>query len=762
MMLTEHPTHSAPRRLWLGAAFILIGLLLALGSLFWVVYKDWRDEQRDGLIQELLWLDQSLRLHLENHQQSVEAMQLDMPLTRAESRRFFAAAALLQRESKEIEAVQWVGPRGAVLLDAQKRAGLQLGGDAYDALWRAERLGRASYSPPYLGQDGKYRFDLAVPAFEAGRYLGGLRLVYRMDSLLQNQVPWWLATKYHISLVDLGGKVLASKFDQASPVGTLSHELSFDPPGYGVSLRAITYRAGVGFSLPVLSLLIGLLVLALLFLLWRIRGQVRVRAHAERALQHEMSLRRSVEDSMKSGLIAFAGNGQILRVNRAMSELTGLSADELVGQQLPYSFWAEEDYPLLMQAMQAMLAGQLPEHGFELPFRHRDGEKVEVRLYATPLLLEGGRHDGWVASMYDITELKKKRVALDESHRRFLAVLNGLESGLCVIDGDTRQLLYANPAFAAGWASFTVDGSYCPLMPGLMGDSHATAANLECSPDGGRSWFQLQYRRINWVGGESAWLCMLLDITDARARAERELAQEERFQTTSRLIAMGEMASSLAHELNQPLTAISTYASGLARKLPAELAQARGVGEAVQAIADQARRAGQIVNSIRAFVKKHAPQLELSDPDLAVRRVLALAQPMADKYGVRLLLEPARGGLRVEMDPVLIEQVLLNLIKNAIEAMREAGSVRPTIHLRSTTGKQFWRVEVSDNGPGLQDGVKENLFTPFYSTKTDGMGIGLNICRSIVEFHRGEFGVSTPLAGGCVFWFTLPVFVVQD
>ena len=103
----------------------------------------------------------------------------------------------------------------------------------------------------------------------------------------------------------------------------------------------------------------------------------------------------------------------------------------------------------------------------------------------------------------------------------------------------------------------------------------------------------------------------------------------------------------------------------------------------------------------------------------------------------------------------------MNLIKNAIEAMREAGSVRPTIHLRSATGKQFWRVEVSDNGPGLQDGVKENLFTPFYSTKTDGMGIGLNICRSIVEFHRGEFGVSTPLAGGCVFWFTLPVFVPQ-
>ena len=133
-MLNDPPPVTTPRRLWVGATLILLGLLAALSGLFWVVYKDWRDEQRDGLIQELLWLDQSLRLHLENHQQSVEGMEIDMPLTRSDARRFYAAAALLQRESKEIESVQWVGPRGEVLLDGQKRTGLQLGGDAYDAL----------------------------------------------------------------------------------------------------------------------------------------------------------------------------------------------------------------------------------------------------------------------------------------------------------------------------------------------------------------------------------------------------------------------------------------------------------------------------------------------------------------------------------------------------------------------------------------------------------------------------------------------------
>ena len=121
-------------------------------------------------------------------------------------------------------------------------------------------------------------------------------------------------------------------------------------------------------------------------------------------------------------------------------------------------------------------------------------------------------------------------------------------------------------------------------------------------------------RRLEWVSGEPAWLVILTDVTEEREREGRAQAQQERFQTTSRLIAMGEMASSLAHELNQPLTAISTYSAGLARRLPERLELPSGVREAVAAISQQAQRAGQIIKSIRAFVTKHAPQLENVDP----------------------------------------------------------------------------------------------------------------------------------------------------
>ncbi|WP_230370710.1 sensor histidine kinase [Paludibacterium denitrificans] len=263
--------------------------------------------------------------------------------------------------------------------------------------------------------------------------------------------------------------------------------------------------------------------------------------------------------------------------------------------------------------------------------------------------------------------------------------------------------------------------------------------------------------RIDWVNGEAARLVILADITEDKEREAREQSQQERFQNTSRLIAMGEMASSPAHELNQPLTAINTYAAGLMRRLPEDMTLPRGVREAVQAIAEQARRAGQIVNSIRAFVKKHEPQLEHVDPSRVVLRAAGLAESLASKAGVQLQVQQQAADCLLDMDPVLIEQVLLNLMKNAIEAMQDGHTRRPCVRVSTAITPVNWRVEVADNGPGLAAAIKDNLFTPFYSTKVEGMGIGLNICRSIVEFHRGQFGVESVPGDGCVFWFTLPL-----
>ncbi|HJV05879.1 MAG TPA: PAS domain S-box protein [Chromobacteriaceae bacterium] len=748
-----------PRLLWFTTAVTLLALMVALGGLFYLVYRDWKDEQQDNLIQEVLWLEQSLRLHMEGHQAWADTLASDVLASRVNSRKFASVVEFFIRENPEVANVQWVDTHGKVQWDqhGQRNDGKQLTRQEYDALWRAARLLRPSYSPPYLGADGKYRFDLAVPMIDDGKPRGGLRVIYQLDLLLYHQVPWWIASKNYISIQDLDGKTLASKFDSSEHPSNISHQTSFDPPGYGLSLKAVSYRTGLGLTLPVLTGLILLLAAALIYSVWRIRRHVRERSEAEHALAVEVSLRQAIEDCMKSGLVTFGLQGEIVRVNRAFCELLGYGSEELVGQKPPHSFWPKNDYPLLQAAMDAVRHGQQPELGFELRFQRKSGESIEVRLYATPLIEQDGRHHGWIATLFDITERKRQRLALNASHQRFLTVLNGLQAGVCVVDAENGQLLYANPTFAYLWLQEEPDAPCCVLLPGLAEAGGQDNLGAEFAVDEGQHWFQLHRRRIDWVNGEAAWLVILADITEDKEREAREQSQQDRFQNTSRLIAMGEMASSLAHELNQPLTAINTYAAGLMRRLPEDMTLPRGVREAVQAIAEQARRAGQIVNSIRAFVKKHEPQLEHVDPSRVVLRAAGLAESLASKAGVQLQVQQQAADCLLDMDPVLIEQVLLNLMKNAIEAMQDGHTRRPCVRVSTAITPAGWRVEVADNGPGLAAAIKDNLFTPFYSTKVEGMGIGLNICRSIVEFHRGQFGVESVPGDGCVFWFTLPL-----
>ncbi|MBP4044418.1 PAS domain-containing sensor histidine kinase [Chromobacterium violaceum] len=761
------PSHSRirriPHRLWLGASLALVALLLALCSLSYLVYRDWRDEQQDNLIQEVLWLEQSLRMHLEAHQEWGDTLARDIAAGKVDSRRFAQLAAFYMRENPELVTLERIGADRRVEWDPHglRRDERQLGPSEYDAQWRAGRLSRHSYGAPYQGQDGKYRFDLAIPIVHDGQLLGGLRLSYQLDALLYHQVPWWIASKNYISIVDLGGKTLAQKFDAAEQPGTISHQTGFDPPGYGLYLRAVSYRSGLGLTLPVLTVVIALLLLTLLYAVWRIRRHMRERLLAEQRLAKEVSLRQAIEDSMKSGLVAIGLEGEIVRVNRAFCDMLGFAPEELVGSHPPHPFWPADQHGVLADAMDAVRDNRQPEQGFELTLMRKRGDTLVVRLFATPLVEEDGRQRGWIASLFDITERQRQRKALDTAHRRFLTVLNGLAAGVCVVDEGSGQLLYANPGFAELSQVGDADAPCCVLLPGLRADQSGDDYGQEFIATGERCLL-IRRRRIEWVSGEAAWLAILSDVTAERRREEREQAQQERFQNTARLIAMGEMASTLAHELNQPLTAIHTYAAGVSRRLPEELALPAGVRDAIHAIAEQSRRAAQIVSSIRAFVKKHEPQLERVEPARSVQRALGLAEPLAAKNGVSLQLAADRRACRVDMDPVLIEQVLLNLMKNAIEALVEAGTPRPGVELHTCVENGQWRVEVVDNGPGLAAGMQDNLFTPFYSTKPEGMGIGLNICRSIVEFHRGEFGAVSSPEGGCVFWFSLPLAGTEE
>jgi len=274
----------------------------------------------------------------------------------------------------------------------------------------------------------------------------------------------------------------------------------------------------------------------------------------------------------------------------------------------------------------------------------------------------------------------------------------------------------------------------------------------------------------------TGWMSAVLDLSSQRRVEELARQQQERLQATARLATAGEMASLLSHELNQPLSAIAAYATGSLNMMDA---QARGeapapdlwpmLHQATQRIAEQAERAGQVIKSVHDFVRRREQAREAVAVDALVDAVLPLVRLQARKSRTRIELELGHPVPRVVCDRAMVEQVLLNLTRNGIQAMQgEATLAEPVLTLRVQQVQPDWvRLAIRDRGPGITDAVARQLFTPFFTTRSDGMGLGLSVCRTIVEQHGGalEFANLHDAAGaicGAEFSFTLPAAPAAD
>jgi C4-dicarboxylate-specific signal transduction histidine kinase len=283
-----------------------------------------------------------------------------------------------------------------------------------------------------------------------------------------------------------------------------------------------------------------------------------------------------------------------------------------------------------------------------------------------------------------------------------------------------------------------------------------------------QKWFDVRARYLQWTDGRLAQMLIATDIT-ARKHAEAQAAQQaDKAQMTSRLVTMGEMASSVAHELNQPLTAITNYCNGVISRVKGGGIQEEDLIAALEKTSRQAQRAGQIIHRIRAFVKRSEPQRQAAQAHSIVEDAVDLAGIELRRRNVTIQTYVAQRLPTLMVDPILIEQVVLNLLKNAAEAVDNAQmpSGRRNIELRVIprhTPEDGGVIEfsVTDMGPGLRDEVIARLYEAFFSTKADGLGIGLSLCRTIVESHRGRIRAQNLYNGnvavGCRFSFTLPV-----
>lgn len=267
---------------------------------------------------------------------------------------------------------------------------------------------------------------------------------------------------------------------------------------------------------------------------------------------------------------------------------------------------------------------------------------------------------------------------------------------------------------------------------------------------------------VDAQGKQLGWMGSIIDITARKALEGRERRQAEAMAHQARLTTLGEVASALAHQLNQPLTAIMSYNAGLQRLLQNEDVARSKLLTVLQSQQEQANEAGRIVQRIREFLTRRAPHREACDLLQLAQRALALLANDLKQRNIGLEWNLGKTLPLVYADAVLIEQVLLNLARNASDALVARpydGRIGIGIH---ASGAGFVKVDVQDNGPGLNGLTVDQLSAPFFSTKPEGMGMGLAICRSVVEAHHGGFDAGVSAWGGARFSFTLPVFLTKE
>jgi PAS domain S-box-containing protein len=512
-------------------------------------------------------------------------------------------------------------------------------------------------------------------------------------------------------------------------------------------------------------------------LVYAVAHDITGRKATEDALRAESAFRKAMEESVITGMRAIDLSGRIIYVNSAFCRMVGFGEDELVGAVPPFPYWPDEELDVCGVNLDRTLAGQAPASGFEMRIRRKNGERLDARFYLSPLIDLAGKQTGWMASVTDITEPKRVRAALEEAQVRFEAVLDGLDAAVFVADTGSDEILFANRTFKNIYG-FDAVGQTARGVAVAQPDSDDYQVDLlgldvaqlplelfdgeVQHPLSGR-WYHVREHATRWVDGRVVRMGIATDITDRKQNAEVSRQQAERLQHTSRLITMGEMASTLAHELNQPLSAIANYCMGCVTRIQSGKYRQEDLLAAMQKASFQAERAGKIIRRVREFVKKSEPRRGAVQIAEVLDDAIGFADIDARRVSGRIVLEVEPGLPPVHADRIMIEQVVINLVKNGLDSMAGLSRSERVLVVRARAeGARWVEVSVIDRGHGIDEEERKQLFTPFYTTKAEGMGMGLNICRSIVEFHDGRLTVDVNPEGGTIFSFTLPTEVVSE
>jgi two-component system sensor kinase FixL len=490
----------------------------------------------------------------------------------------------------------------------------------------------------------------------------------------------------------------------------------------------------------------------------------------------ELETRKRLEvllDSAADFIFLIDAEGTVLRANSCVFKTAGYSTDEVIGKNIKEFFTPES------QDTCDCSFPRLRERGFnraDIDFVTRDGGSIHMECSATAVPDEHGAFTTFLIIQRDVTERLQAARKLKESERRFRAIFNSTFQFIGLLDPD-GIVLETNQA-ALSFGGFTaedvrgrpfwevVSAGVLPeekdrFEKALQKAAHGKLVRYEVDvlgKDHTITTFDFSLKPVLNDEGETILIIPEgRDITEhKRIEAEKKRQQQE-MAHVMRLSTMGEMASGMAHELNQPLTALVSYcatALKLAQDIPS---LPKGYLDILERASGQAHRAGDIIRHLREFVSKGSTNKTRVVPDDLIQGVIDFISWELRGSGIRVVFQPGPLGHEACVDKVQIEQVLINLIRNSIEAIRGAGisGGRVDIATRLTAAGSI-EISVADNGPGIDPSMSKSLFEPYQTSKETGMGMGLSISRSIIEAHDGTLRTDERRPQGALFCISLP------
>jgi two-component system, LuxR family, sensor kinase FixL len=490
-------------------------------------------------------------------------------------------------------------------------------------------------------------------------------------------------------------------------------------------------------------------------------------------LQHDISFQLLVDAVTDYAICMIDREGRIISWNTGAEHICGWSKDEILGRHFSL-FYTPDDFDSSKAERELEIAretGRFEEQGVRI---RKDGSRFIAHVSTTPLKNEKGEILGYAKVTRDITERVAAEEALKTREAHLRSILETVPDAMIVIDEQARiQFFSAAAERLFGYKDQEVIGENIRI---LMPDPYQTQHDgymhrylttgerriigigrvvVGQSKDGSTFPIELAVGEMR-SGGQRYFTGFIRDLTERQKTEARLQELQSELVHMSRFTALGEMASTLAHEINQPLTAIANYLKGSRRILQRMKGQDVSMLEgALNQAAEQALRAGQVIRHLREFVARGESERHIENLPKLVQEASALALVGAREKGVRVTYRFDPDAPLVLADRIQIQQVLLNLIRNAIEAMQDASRREMLIATRSMPQEGLVEISVSDTGTGIEPEVLERLFQPFVTTKKHGMGVGLSICRTIVESHGGKIWIESEVGDGTTFRFTL-------